>query len=114
VRLRFPSGALYRWEFQRGDRSCAIEVRGPLTVDDQRMALRAALDGVGWAYLYQTAASPHVARGELVNALDAWCPAGTRFQLYYPNRRQASPALRAFVDWIKRTPRTSPKNEGRP
>lgn len=99
VRLRFPSGALYRWEFEREGRRCALDVQGPLTVDDQRMALRAALDGVGWAYLYEAAAAPHLAAGELVAALGDWCPPGTAFQLYYPGRRQAAPALRAFIDW---------------
>jgi DNA-binding transcriptional LysR family regulator len=103
VRLRFPSGALYHWAFERDGQSCAVDVQGPLTVDDQRMALRAALDGVGWAYLQEGDAAPHVSRGELVTALEPWCPAGTGFQLYYPSRRNTSPALRAFIDWIQRT-----------
>ncbi|KAF1042500.1 LysR substrate-binding domain-containing protein [Xylophilus sp.] len=102
VRLRFPSGALYHWEFRQGGASpLALDVPGPLTVDDQRMALRAALDGVGWAYLYEAAAAPHVAAGELVAVLDGWLPPGTPFQLYYPGRRQAAPPLRAFIDWWK-------------
>lgn len=101
VRLRFPSGAMYHWEFKRDGKSCVVDVQGPLTVDDQRMALRAALDGVGWAYVYETMAAPHVEAGELVAALHAWCPTGTGFQLYYPSRRHASPALRAFIDWVR-------------
>ena len=105
VRLRFPGGALYRWEFERGDQRCALDVQGPLTVDDQRLALRAALDGVGWAYLYEAMALPHVQAGRLLTVLGDWCPAGTGFQLYYPGRRQTHPALRAFIDWLQSQPR---------
>ncbi|MCO5121585.1 MAG: LysR family transcriptional regulator [Burkholderiaceae bacterium] len=101
VRLRFPSGALYRWEFEREDRHCALEVQGPLTVDEHTMALRAALDGVGWAYLYEAMAQPHIESGALVPVLEEWWPAGAAFQLYYPDRRQASPALRALIDWLR-------------
>lgn len=100
VRQRFPSGALYRWEFQRGGEARAIEVGGPLTVDDQRLALRAALEGVGWAYVYEAMAAADLRTGRLVQALADWCPEEPGFQLYYPGRRQVSPALRAFIDWL--------------
>ena len=101
VRQRFPSGALYHWEFQRAGDTCAIDVNGPLTVDDQRLALRAALDGVGWAYVYEAMAADGLRDGRLVQALADWCPAEPGFQLYYPGRRQVSPALRAFIDWLR-------------
>jgi DNA-binding transcriptional LysR family regulator len=99
IRQRFPQGELYRWEFARNGERLALDVPGRLTVDDQPLALQAALDGAGWAYLYQAVAAPHLRAGRLVAVLDAWCPAGTGFQLYYPGRRQASPALRAFIAW---------------
>jgi len=76
-------------------------VQGPLTVDEHTMALRAALDGVGWAYLYEAMAQPHIESGALVPVLEEWWPAGAAFQLYYPDRRQASPALRALIDWLR-------------
>ncbi len=101
VRLRFPSGALYRWEFERDSRHCQLDVQGPLTVDEHTLALRAALDAVGWAYLYEAMAQPHIESGALVPVLEQWWPAGTGFQLYYPGRRQASPALRALIEWLK-------------
>ncbi|MBE0593525.1 MAG: LysR family transcriptional regulator [Gemmatimonadales bacterium] len=101
VQLRFPSGALYRWEFEREGRPFALELQGPLTVDEHTMALRAALDGVGWAYLYEAMAQPHIDSGALVPVLEEWWPAGTPFHLYYPDRRQTSPALRALIDWLK-------------
>ncbi len=104
VRQRFPSGALYHWQFRKGDVAKALDVNGPLTVDDQRLALGAALGGVGWAYVYEAMAAADIQRGNLVQALLDWCPPEPVFQLYYPGRRQVSPALRAFIDWVKAAP----------
>ena len=69
TRLRFPSGDLYRWELRQGRSRRRLAVQGPLTVDDQRLALRAALDGVGWAYVYEALAAPYLREGRLVQAL---------------------------------------------
>ena len=40
----------------------------------------------------------HVARGELVQVLEDWCPVLPGFYLYYPGRRQVPGPLRAFID----------------
>lgn len=106
VRLRFPSGVLYQWQFRRNDEAMAMAVTGPLTVDDQRVALQAALDGVGWAYVYESMAAPHLRSGSLLQALADWCPSEPGFQLYYPGRRQVSPALRALIDWVRHAGRS--------
>lgn len=108
VRQRFPSGALYHWQFRKGDVARALDVRGPLTVDDQRLALGAALGGVGWAYVYEAMAAPALAAGQFVQALADWCPSEPGFHLYYPGRRQVSPALRAFMDWVQARQRAGP------
>ena len=104
VRQRFPSGALYRWQFVppgEGAQAFDLAVEGPLTVDDQRLALRAALGGAGWAYVYEAMAQPHLRAGHLVQALADWCPAEPGFALYYPGRNQVSPALRALIGWLR-------------
>jgi DNA-binding transcriptional LysR family regulator len=104
VGLRFPSGVLYQWQFRRNDEALAIAVTGPLTVDDQRVAIQAALDGVGWAYVYESMVIPYLRSGSLVQALADWCPSEPGFQLYYPSRHQVSPALRALIDWVRQQP----------
>ena len=104
VRQRFPGGALYRWQFVppgEGAQAFDLAVEGPLTVDDQRLALRAALGGAGWAYVYEAMAQPHLRAGHLVQALADWCPAEPGFALYYPGRNQVSPALRALIGWLR-------------
>ena len=65
--------------------------------------LRAALDGVGLAFVFEELASGHLAGGRLVRLLEDWCPARPRFFLYYPGRRQVSPAVRAFIDAVRDT-----------
>ncbi len=112
IRQRFPHGELYHWEFARGTERVALDVPGRLTVDDQPLALQAALGGAGWAYVYEATAAPHLRAGRLVAALDDWCPPGTGFQLYYPGRRQASSALRAFIDWWRRCGDAPPRPPG--
>jgi DNA-binding transcriptional LysR family regulator len=39
--------------------------------------------------------------GALTRVLDDWCPPFPGFFLYYPGRRQVSPALAAFIDAIR-------------
>jgi DNA-binding transcriptional LysR family regulator len=101
VAQRFSNGALYRWQFRRGDEVQAIRVSGRLTLDDQPLIVQAALGGVGWAYVYETLAAPYLAAGQLVQALAEWCPAEPGFQLYYPSRQQVSPPLRALIAWLR-------------
>jgi len=108
IRQRFASGATFRWEFERGDERQTITPAGALTVDDQSVALAAALDGIGYAYVYEAAARAHLASGRLLQVLGDWCPAGTGFALYYPGRRQTSPALRAFISMLP-APSPSPR-----
>lgn len=100
VRLRFPSGVVYQWQFRRGEEAMAISVSGAMTVDDQGLALQSALDGLGWAYVYEAMAAPSLREGRLVQALGDWCLFEPGFQLYYPSRHQVSPALRALIDWV--------------
>ncbi len=101
IRYRFPSGAMYRWEFERGGIELDIEVDGPLTLGDQDLMLDAALDGAGLAYVFEAQAEQWIARRKLVRVLADWCPAYPGFFLYYPSRRQVPAALRAFIDYSR-------------
>lgn len=98
IRYRFSSGAMYRWEFERGGVELDIEVDGPLTLGDQDLMLDAALDGAGLAYVFEAQAEKLIAKRKLVRVLADWCPAYPGFFLYYPSRRQVPAALRAFID----------------
>ncbi|MHC2433643.1 DNA-binding transcriptional LysR family regulator [Bradyrhizobium sp. USDA 4451] len=101
IRYRFTSGAVYRWEFERGGIEVDIDVAGPLTLNDQDLMVDAALDGAGLAYVFEAQVETLIAKKKLVRVLADWCPAYPGFFLYYPSRRQLPAALRAFVDFSR-------------
>lgn len=101
IGLRFGSGRLYAWEFERGGVELSVEVDGALVVDDQDMMVDAALLGAGVAYTFEDQVRTHLEQQRLVRVLEDWCPYYSGFYLYYPSRRQMPATLRAFVDFVK-------------
>jgi DNA-binding transcriptional LysR family regulator len=98
----------YRWEFTEGGRDFAVAVRARVLTTDPALIIRLARAGVGLAMLYEGQARDDVKRGELVPVLKEFCTPFPGFYLYYPQRRHASPALRALVDHLRRARRPSP------
>jgi DNA-binding transcriptional LysR family regulator len=101
VNFRHGSAGLYRWEFEKGKKSLSVAVNGPLIVDDVQLVIRAAIDGVGLAFLGDYLAAPHLASGALVRVLEPWCQPYPGFFLYYPSRRQQPPALSALINVLR-------------
>lgn len=101
IKRRFSNGAIYRWEFDKDGESLVVSVDGPLIVGEDRLALLAALNGAGLAYLFNIRVEDEVAGGRLVRVLEDWCQPYPGPFLYYPSRRQLRPALRAFIDFFK-------------
>jgi DNA-binding transcriptional LysR family regulator len=101
IRLRFGTGRLYAWEFERGGIELTVEVDGPLTLSDQDLMVEAAVDGVGVAFAFESQAQPLLDQGRLLRVLEDWCPYYSGFYFYYPSRRQLPAPLRVFVDFIK-------------
>lgn len=101
INFRHGTAGVYRWEFERGKKSLSIGVNGPLIVDDVALVIRAAIDGVGMAFLNENLAAPHLSRGELIRVLEAWCQPYPGFFLYYPSRRQQPAAVKALIDVLR-------------
>jgi len=102
IRHRFPSGRMFKWEFDKGGERFEIDVAGRLTLGSQYMILRAALDGLGLAYLFEGLATEALGEGRLVQALGDWSPTyDPGFMLYYPRQRRMPSALRAFIDMVR-------------
>jgi DNA-binding transcriptional LysR family regulator len=102
INFRLPAaGTIYKWEFERGHRKVEVGVDGPLVFDDESMVLDAALTGLGLAYLIEDQVASLLRAGALSRVLEDWCPAFPGFFLYYPGRRQVSPALAALIDAIR-------------
>ena len=101
INFRHGDAGVYRWEFEKGRKSLSVGVSGPLIVDDLNLVTRAALDGVGLAYMSEEHAAPHLAAGALLRVLESWCQPFPGFFLYYPSRRQQPAALSALIETLR-------------
>ena len=86
---------------EKGKKSLSVSVNGPLIVDDVGLVTRAALDGVGLAFISDESVAPHFSTGALVRVLEDWCQPFPGFFLYYPSRRQQSAALSALIKTLR-------------
>jgi len=96
-----PSGAIYAWEFEKNGKAFTVKGEGQLVFNSTVHVLNSAVDGIGLAYVPEALAAPYLADGRLIEVLADWCPYFQGFHLYYPHRRQASPAFSAFVDALR-------------
>ena len=101
INFRHGSAGVYRWEFEKGKKSLSVAVNGPLTVDDVETLVRAAIDGVGLAFVSDERVAHELTSGELVRVLDDWCQPFPGFFLYYPSRRQQPAALAALITALR-------------
>jgi DNA-binding transcriptional LysR family regulator len=101
---RFPSGAVFVWEFEREGETVHFEPKGPLVVEAggaTDLAIATAVAGVGIVKIFEGWLTPYFQRGELEPVLPGWCPEFSGPFLYYPGRRLVPAPLRAFIDFIK-------------
>lgn len=94
-------GGVYAWEFEKGPREINVRVEGQLTVNDIAVIRRAALEGLGIAFIPEDYAQAHLDSGELIRVLADWTPPFPGYYLYYPSRRQQSPALALLVEALR-------------
>lgn len=95
------SGAIYRWEFRDRGRDISIAVDGRVITNDFDIMLRAALDGVGLAYVIESTVAALLAEKRLVRVLTPFCPEFPGLYLYYAGRAQLPPKLRALVEFLR-------------
>ena len=101
IRSRTPAGRNYRWEFELAGRPHSVEVQGTLTLNRTEHMLKAALSGMGIAFVPEIMAAPYLSSGQLSSLLEEWCPPYPGIYLYYPGRRLLPPGLKAFIDVLK-------------
>lgn len=102
INFRFPtSGALYVWEFEDEGREIKVRVDGQLVFNNIFHVLDAAVAGRGLAYVPEQIALPHIEQGRLRRVLERWSPFWDGYHLYYPSRRQSSPAFVALVEALR-------------
>jgi DNA-binding transcriptional LysR family regulator len=102
INLRLPThGGLYAWEFEQDGREVKVRVEGQLVFNGVFQVLNAALAGFGLAYVPEDLAQPYLANGRLRRVLEEWCPPWSGYHLYYPSRRQSSPAFAILIDALR-------------
>lgn len=102
INMRMQSGGgLYVWDFQRRGRQLNVRVDGQLVFNTSPNIVDAALAGLGVAWLPEEEFAPHLEDGRLVRVLDDWCAPFSGYYLYYPSRRQPSPAFSLVVDALR-------------
>lgn len=107
LRVRLPSGAIYRWPFEKDGQSVYVDVAGAITLDEASLARTAALTSVGLILAMESDVRDDIEAGRLVRVLEDWTPAQPPLSLYYPSRRNPTAAFKAFVDFARRQNRIS-------
>lgn len=101
IRYRFPSGALFPWEFEKGDETIRLDVQGPLVLDHQQMMVAMVLAGNGLAFVFEENVRSLLAEGRLVRCLDDWCAPFNELYLYFPDRKLLPAGLRVLIDTLR-------------
>jgi DNA-binding transcriptional LysR family regulator len=103
LRIRLPNGALHRWQFEKDGESVAIDVTGPITLDESSLSRIAVLDHVGLGYFMEADVRDDIRAGRLVRVLEDWTPPRDPLCLYYPTRRNPSAAFRALIEMARQS-----------
>ena len=102
ITLRMPTyGGIFAWEFEKKGQELKVRVEGQLVFNNIAMRLDAALKGLGLAYMPEDLVQTHVAQGRLIRVLADWCEPFSGYHLYYPSRRQSSPAFTLLRDALR-------------
>jgi DNA-binding transcriptional LysR family regulator len=99
-------GGVPAWVFEKNGRELRVRVEGQVVFNDGNMPLLAALDGLGIAFILEQHARPYIAEKRLVRVLADWCEPFAGYHLYYPSRRQATPAFALLVEALRFKPRS--------
>lgn len=102
LRVRLPSGAIYRWPFEKDGQSLQVDVQGAATLDEASLARTAALASIGLTLAMESDVRDDIEAGRLVRVLEDWTPSLSPLSLYYPSRRNPTAAFKAFVDFARR------------
>ena len=95
------SGGIYVWDFDQDGGDLNVRVNGQLTFNTSWHIVEAALAGFGISFLPEDEFGDHIAEGRLIRVLEPWCLPFPGYYLYYPSRKQPSPAFSLVVDALR-------------
>ena len=88
-------------ELRKDGRELRVRVDGQLTFNTTIPIVDAAISGYGIAYVPEDLVSSHIVEGRLALLLGEWSPPFSGYHLYYPSRRQISPAFSVVVEALR-------------
>jgi len=94
-------GGVYVWEFEKKGRELNFRASGQGIFNTSPHIVEAAVMGLGIAFLPEGEFAPYLDDGRLMRVLEDWCPPFPGYHLYYPSRRQPSPAFTLVVDALR-------------
>jgi DNA-binding transcriptional LysR family regulator len=106
IRHRFASGISHPMEFEKDGEVIRVVPEGRLVSNAIELEIAAAVDGLGLIATFEDFLAPWLASGQLESVLGDWLPPFSGPFLYYHSRRHMPGPLRAFVDFLKRQPRS--------
>jgi DNA-binding transcriptional LysR family regulator len=102
INLRLPTyGGIYAWEFEKRGRAMKVRVDGQLVFNTSLLRMNAVLAGLGLAYIPDDLVKREIADGRLIRVLADWCAPFAGYHLYYPSRRQPTPAFAVLVEALR-------------
>ena len=102
INLRLPTyGGLYAWEFAKDGRELKVRVEGQLVFNGIFHVLDGVLAGLGLGFMPEDLAEPYLVQGRLKRVLEDWCVPWPGYHLYYPSRRQSSPAFALLIEALR-------------
>ena len=102
INMRLPTmGGLYSWEFSKDGKEINVKVEGQLVFNNLASRVDAALSGIGIACVPEDCVAEQLASGRLVAMLGDWCRTFSGYYLYYPSRRQHTPAFARLIEAVR-------------
>lgn len=101
IRARLGSRMYDRWEYEHKGKELEVQVKGSLIFNDSMQIQMSALEGAGLIYTMEDSIREKLESGKLETVLDAYAPKSDGFYLYYPQKSQVMPKLRAFIAHLK-------------
>jgi DNA-binding transcriptional LysR family regulator len=98
--LLYGHGGVVTWDFAVDGALKGFEVHGPLRANNGDLIRDAAVAGLGIVRLPDFIVADALRSGQLVTVLDDFLPSATGVYAVYPQHRQSSLTIRAFVDFL--------------
>lgn len=93
---------IYRWELERKGKPVTVDVAGGIVVNDVALMVALAVEGAGLAYVPDAQVEEHLTAKRLERVLESCLTPGPGLFLYFPERTQEQPKLRALIDLVRR------------